>query len=179
MGQKGSPKFGKTICYGQNWPERVTETRQYDLLQLPSLGGSVWPTFGRNKSYCQVLVALSGPCFGRNKSYYRVSVAFSCPRLVVTYCRISGALSGPRPNKSYCLFLMATAKSWAEKATETRQYDLLRPNVGRKEPPRLGSKICYGATWATKSHQDSAVRLETTKCGPERATQTRQYSQEC
>ena len=26
----------------------------------PSLGGSFWPTFGRNKSYCRVLVALSG-----------------------------------------------------------------------------------------------------------------------
>ena len=25
-----------------------------------SLGGSFWPTFGRNKSYCRVLVALSG-----------------------------------------------------------------------------------------------------------------------
>ena len=86
-----------------------------------------------------------------------------------------------------------TAKSWPEKATKTRQYDLLRPNVGQKEPsrlgsmnllrprvgpiepPRLGSTICYGQTWARKSHQDSAVRFVTAKRGPERATKTRQY----
>ena len=68
-----------------------------------------------------------------------------------------------------------TAKSWPERATETRQHDLLRPRVGQKEPPRLGSTICYGQTWARKSHQDSAVRFVTAKCGPERATKTRQY----
>ena len=28
---------------------------------LSSLGGSFWPTLGRNNSYCRVLVALSGP----------------------------------------------------------------------------------------------------------------------
>ena len=68
-----------------------------------------------------------------------------------------------------------TAKSWLEKATKTRQYDLLRPNVGQKEPPRLGSTICYGQELARKSHQDSAVRFVTAKSWPERATETRQY----
>ena len=76
-----------------------------------------------------------------------------------------------------------TANSWPERATktgqtwatETRQYDLLRPNVGQKEPPRLGSTICYGQTWARKSHQDSAVRFVTAKSWPERASKTRQY----
>ena len=57
-----------------------------------------------------------------------------------------------------------TAKSWLERATKTRQYDLLRPRVGQKEPPRLGSTICYG--------QELFV---TAKRGPERATKTRQY----
>ena len=65
---------------------------------LPSLGGSFWPRFGRNKSYCRVSVALSGPgsavtsrtggsfwpTFGRNKSYCRVLVALSGPRLAAT-----------------------------------------------------------------------------------------------
>ena len=68
-----------------------------------------------------------------------------------------------------------TAKSGPEKATKTRQYDLLRPRVGQKEPPRPGSTICYGQEWARKSHQDRAVRFVTAKSGPERATKTRQY----
>ena len=34
------------------WPQQIV---------LPSLGGSLWPTLDRNKSYCRVLVALSGP----------------------------------------------------------------------------------------------------------------------
>ena len=66
-----------------------------------------------------------------------------------------------------------TAKSWPERATKTRQYDLLRPRVGQKESPRLGSTICYGQTWARKSHQDSAVRFVTAKSWPEKATETR------
>ena len=68
-----------------------------------------------------------------------------------------------------------TAKSGPEKATKTRQYDLLRPRVGQKEPPRPGSTICYGQEWARKSQQDPAVRFVTAKSGPERATKTRQY----
>ena len=79
-----------------------------------------------------------------------------------------------------------------KRAAKTRQYDLLPPNVGQKEPPRfgsticlrpyvgqkepprLGSTICYGQELARKSHQDSAVRF-VTKRGPERAAETRQY----
>ena len=46
-----------------------------------------------------------------------------------------------------------------------------------------GSTICYGQTWARKSHRgsavrfvtDSAVRFVTAKRGPERPTKTRQY----
>ena len=70
---------------------------------------------------------------------------------------------------------IVTAKSWPERATKTRQYDLLRPRVGQKEPPRLGSTNCYGQELARKSHQDSAIRFITAKSGPERATKTRQY----
>ena len=66
-------------------------------------------------------------------------------------------------------------KRGPERATKTRQYDLLRPRLGQKEPPRLGSTICYGQTWARKSHRDSAARFVTTKSWPERVTETRQY----
>ena len=51
---------------------------------------------------------------------------------------------------------------------------MLQPKVGKKEPPRLGSTICYGQELARKSHQGSAVRFVTAKRGPERATETRQ-----
>ena len=68
-----------------------------------------------------------------------------------------------------------TANRGPERATKTRQYDLLRSRVGHKEPPRLGSTICCGQIWARKSHQDSAVRFVTAKTWPERATNTRQY----
>ena len=153
IGQKELPRLGSTICYGQelarkshqdsavrfvtakSWPERATETRQYDLLR-PNVGQKEPPRLGSTIYYGQELA---------RKSHQDSAVNF------------------------------VTAKTWPEKATKTRQYDLLRPNVGQKEPPRLGSTICYGQTWARKSHQDSAVRFVTAKSWPERATKTRQY----
>ena len=68
-----------------------------------------------------------------------------------------------------------SAKSWPERATKTRQYDLLRPNVGQKEPPRLRNTSCYGQDLARKSHQDSTVLFVTAKSELKRATKTRQY----
>ena len=80
-----------------------------------------------------------------------------------------------------------------ERATKTRQYNLLRPKVDQKkqprpgkndllwprldqkEPPRPGSTIYYCQEWARRNLQDPAVRFDTTKSGPERATKTRQY----
>ena len=153
VGQKEPPKLGSTICYGQelarknhqdsavrfvtakSWPERATKTRQYDLLR-PRVGQKEPPRLG------------STICYGQ------------------TWARKSHQNSAVR---------FVTAKSWPERATKTRQYDLLRPNVGQKEPPKLGSTICYGQELARKSHQDSAVRFATAKRGPERATKTRQY----
>ena len=147
------PRLGSTICHGQDLarkshqdsavrfvtakrgPERATKTRQYDLLR-PNVGQKKPPRLG------------STICYGQ------------------TWARKSHQDSAVR---------FVTAKSWPERATKNRQYDLLRPNVGQKEPPRLGSTICHGQTWARKSHQDSAVRFVTAKRGPERATKTRQY----
>ena len=153
VGQKEKPRLGSTICYGQtwarkshqdsavrfvtakSWPERATKTRQYDLLR-PNVGQKEPPRFG------------STICYGQ------------------TWARKSHQNSAVR---------FVTAKSWPDRATKTRQYDLLRPNVGQKEPPRFGSTICFGQTWARKSHQNSAVRFVTAKSWPERATKTRQY----
>ena len=153
VGQKEPSRLGSTICYGQtwarkshrdsavrfvtakSWPERVTETRQYDLLRL-------------NMGQKEPLRLGSTTCYGQ--MWARKSHQDSAVRFV-------------------------TAKSWPERATKTRQYDLLRPNVGQKEPPRFGSTICYDQTWARKSHRDTAIRFVTAKRGPERASETRQF----
>ena len=54
----------------------------------------------------------------------------------------------------------------AKRAPERAGLDWLRPNVGQKESPRLGSTICYGQELVRKSHGESWL---------ERATKTRQY----
>ena len=171
MGQKEPPRLGSTICYGQTWarkshqdsavrfvtakrgPERATKTRQYDLLRP-----RVWPERATKTRQYDLL----RPNMCQKKP----------PRLGNTIC-YGQELARESHQDSAVRFV--TAKSWPERATKTRQYDLLRPNVGQKEPPRLGSTICYGQTWARKSHQDSAVRFVTAKTWPERATKTRQY----
>ena len=183
VGQKEPPRLHSTICYGQEWarkshrnsavrvfygqelarkqdsavrfatgkrgPERATKTRQYDLLR-PRVGQKPFARLG------------STICYGQELA--RKSLRDSAVRFVT-------AKRGPR--ESAVRFV--TANRGPEGATETRQYDLLRPNVGQKEPPRLGSTICYGQMWASKSHQDSAARFVAVKRGPERATKTRQY----
>ena len=220
VGQKEPPRLGSTICYGQelarkshqasavrfvtakSWPERATETRQYDLLRPTERP----PRLGSTICYCQTWARksprLGSPiCYGQTwarKSHQDSAVRFvtakSCPERATKtrqydFLRPSiGQKKPPRLGSTICYgqtwakmsqqdsaVRFVTAKSWPEKATETRQYDLLRPNVGQKEPPRLGSTICYGQTWARKSHQDSAVRFVTAKSWPEKATKTRQY----
>ena len=206
VGQKEPPRLGSTICYGQelsrkshqdsavrfvtakSWPESATKTRQYDLLR-PNVGQKEPPTLGSTICYGQELArknhqdsaarfvtAKRGPERATKTRQYdliRPSVGQKePPRLGSTIC-YGQELSRKSHQDSAVRFV--TAKSWPERATKTRQYDLLRPNVGQKEPPRLGSTICYGQELARKSHQDSAVRFVTAKSWPERATKTRQY----
>ena len=158
--QKEPPRLGSTICCAavrfvttKRGPERATKTRQYDLLR-PRVGQKEPPRLGSTICY--------GQEFGQKEP----------PRLGSTIC-YGQELARRRHQDSAVRF--DTAKSWPERATKTRQYDLLRPRLGQKEPPRLGSTICYGQTWARKSHRDSAVRFVTAKSWPERATKTRQY----
>ena len=170
--QKEPPRLGSTICYCQtwarkshqdsavrfvtakSWPERATKTRQYDLVTAKR--GPERATKTRQYDLLRPNVSQKEPS-----------------RLGSTIC-YGQELSRKSHQDSAVRFV--TAKSWPEKATKTRQYDLLRPNVGQKEPPRLGSTICYGQELARKSHRDSAVRFVTAKRGPERATKTRQYA---
>ena len=173
------PTLGSAISYGQSWarkshqdsvvrfvtakrgPERATKTRQYDL-SLPRVGQKEPPRLG--STICCAQTWQKEPPRFSSTIYYGQ-----------TWARKSHQDSAVR---------FVTAKRGPERATETRQSDLLRPNVGQKEPPRLDSTICYGQTWvrkshrdssvrfvdlARKSHQDSAERFVTAKRGPERA----------
>ena len=168
IGQKEPPRLGSTFCYGQtcarkshqdsavrfvtakSWPERATKTRQYDLLR-PRVGQKEPPSLGSTICYGQELA---------RKSHRDSAVRFD---------------TANRKGHRDSAVRFVTAKRGPERATKTRQSGLLRPRVGQNKPPGLGSTICYGQTWARKSHQDSAVRLVTAKRGPERVTETRQY----
>ena len=206
VSQKEPPRLGSTICYGQTWarmshqdsavrfvtakrgPERATETRQYDLLR-PNVGQKEPPRLGSTICYGQELARQS-----QQDSAVRFVTAKSWPEKATKtrqYDLLRPNVGQKEPSKlgsTICYgqelarkghqdsaVRFVAAKNWPERATKTRQYDLLWPRVGQKEPPRLGSTICYGQTWARKSHQDSAVRFVTAKRGPERATKTRQY----
>ena len=176
VGQKEPPRLGSTICYGQelarkshqdsavrfvtakSWPERATNTLQYDFLRPTARATKTRP----GKATKTRQYDLSRPNVGQTKP----------PRLGRTICY---GQTWARKSQRDSAVRFVSAKSWPERATKTRQYDLLRPTVGQKEPARLGSTICHGQTWARKSHQDSAVRFVTAKRGPERATKTRQY----
>ena len=209
VGQKEPPRLGSTTCYGRTWarkshqdsavrfvtakscPERATKTRQYDLLR-PRVDQKEPPRLGSTICYGQTWA---------RKSHHDSAVRFVTTKTWLEKATEShqdsaalfpnvGELARKSHQDSAVQFV--TAKSWPERAAKTRQYDLLRPNVGQKEsprlgricygqefgqkkPPRLGSTICYGQELAIKSHQDSAVRFVTTKRGSERATETRQY----
>ena len=200
VGQKKPPRLGSAICYGQTWarkshqdsavrfvtakrgPERATKTRQYDLLR-PNVGQKVPPRLGSTICYGQELARKSHQDSAvqlARKSHQDSAVRFVTAKSWQKEPSRLGSTIGygqtwARKSHQDSAVRFVTAKRGPERATKTRQYDLLRPNVAQKEPPRLGSTICYGQTWARKSDQDSAVRFVTAKRGPERATKTRQY----
>ena len=182
--RKEPPRPGSTICYGQEWvrkshPERGTKTRQYDLLR-PRVGQKEPPRPG------STAVRFVTAEIGSERAIKTRRYDLLRPRV--------GQKEPPRPGSMICYgyewarkshqdpaVRFTTAKSGPERATKTRQYDLLRPKVGQKEPPRPSSTICYGQEWARKSHQDPAVRFVAAKSGPERAPRpgsTISYGQE-
>ena len=140
--------------------------RQYDLLR-PRVGQKITPRLGSTISYGQM-------CSTETRQYdlLRPRVGQKMPpRLGSTICY---GQTWTRKSHQDSAVRFVTAKRGPERATKIRQYDLLRPNVGHKEPSRLGSTICYGQELARKSHRASAVRFVTAKSWPERATKTRQ-----
>ena len=153
VGQKEPPRLGSTICYGQSW---ATKTLRHSVVQFAT--------------------AKPGPERATKAQQYdllRPNVGQKEPlRLGSTICY--GQMWARKSQRDSAV-LFATAKTWPERAIETRHHKLLQPNVGQKKPLRLGSTICYDQTWARKSHRDSAVRFVRAKHGPERATETRLY----
>ena len=175
LGQKEPARLGSTICYGQTWatkshqnsaarfvtakpvPEKATETRQYDLFR-PNMGQKepprldsticyqMWARKSHRDSAVRLVTAKRGPQRATETRQYDLFR----PRVV------------QKSHRDWAVRFV-TAKRGPERATET--HDLFRPRVGQKKPPRLGSKICYGQTWARKSHRDSAVRFVTAKRG--------------
>ena len=194
VGQKKPPRLGSTICDGQelarkshqdsavrfvtakNWPEKATKTRQYDLLRS-NVGQKEPPRLGSTICYGQEFGQKEPPRLGSTICYGQTCARRSHQDSAIRFVAAKNWPERATKTRQYDLLRprVCSAKRGPERATKTRQYDLLRPNVGQKEPSRLGSTICYGQTWARKSHQDSAVRFVTAKRGPERATKTRQY----
>ena len=189
MGQKKPPRLRSMVCYGQELarkshqdsavrfvtskrgPERATETRQYDLLR-PNLGQKEPPRLGSTICCGQTSARKSH----RDSAVLFVTAKTWPERAIKTrqYALLRPRVGQKELRDSAVQFV--TAKRGPDRATKNRQYDLLRPNVGQKEPRRLGSTICYGQELARKSHQDSAVRFNTAKCGTERVTKTRRYN---
>ena len=170
VGQKEQPKLGSTICYGQ---ELARKSHQDSAIRFAT--AKTWA----RKSHQNSAVTI---CYGQElarKSHQDSAVRFVTakrgpnvgqkepPKLGSTICygQTWAQKEPPRFGSTICY-----GQRGPERATKTRQYDLLRPRVGQKEPPRLGSTICYGQTWARKSHQNSAVRFVTAKTWPKRAT---------
>ena len=165
VGQKEPPRVGSAICNSQELArkshrdsavrfvtakcglERATETRQYDLLR-PTVGQKEPPRLGSTICYCQELARKSHqdsvlrPKVGQKEPPRLGSSLFLRPRVGQKSLRDS-AVRFVTAKRGF-----VTAKRGPETATETRQFDVFRPNVGQKEPPRLGSTICYRQTWA-------------------------------
>ena len=167
------PKVGlrdsavRFITAKKKCPKSATKTRQYGLLR-PKMGQK------ETQRLVKTQYELLRPRVGQKEPpRFRSTIYYSqtCGRK----SNQDWAIELARKSHRDSVGRFVTAKRGPERATETRQYDLLRPDVGQKEPPRLGSTICCDQKWARKSHQDSAVRFVTAKSGPERATEIRKY----
>ena len=154
MARKRFTKTRQNNCYGQIW---VRKSHQDSAVRFNSAKyGTERVTKTRRYNLLRLRV-----------------VQKESPRLGNTIC-YGQDLARKSHQDSAVRFV--TTKRGPERVTETRQYILLRPNVGQKEPPRFGSTICSGQTSARKSHRDSAVRFVTAKIWPERATKNRKYA---
>ena len=159
VGQKEPPRLGSTICYGQELARKSHRAICYgqELARKSHRDSAVRFVAAKNLAIKRATKTrqydLLRPRLGQKEP----------PRLGSTICY--GQELARRSHQDSAVRFV-TAKSWTERATKTRQYDLLRRRVNKKEPPRPANTIRYGQKWARKNHQDSAVRFVTAKCGP-------------
>ena len=135
--------------------KRDTKTRQYDLLR-PKVGYKEPPRPG-STIYC-------------GQKWARKSHQDSAVRFVMAKSRQKRAT---KTSHQVSAIRFVTANNGPKKDTKSRQYDLLQPRVGQKDPQKPGSTFCYSQDWARESHHDSEVRFVTAKSGPEGGTKTR------
>ena len=112
----------------------ATKTRQYGLLR-PKVGQKEPPRLVKTQ------YELLRPRVGQ-KEPPRLRSTIYCSQTCGRKSNQDSAIELARKSHRDSAGRFVTAKRGPERATETRQYDLLRPDVGQKEPPRLGSTIC-------------------------------------
>ena len=162
VGQKGPPRPGSTICYGQEWARKKEPPRPGSTICY----GQRWARKSHQDPAVRLVTAESGPeratntCVtaksGPERAQARTRKSHQDPAVRFVTAK-SGPEIAPRPGSTISYgqerarkshqdpaVRFVTAKNGPERATKTRQYDLLRPRVGQKEPPRPGSTICYG-----------------------------------
>ena len=167
MARKSHQDSAVRFAKAKSWPEKATKTRQHDLLRPNHQDSAV--RFVTAKSWPEKATKT------RQYDLLRPNVGQNEPSRLGSMICYGQELARKSHQDSAVRFVTAT-RGPEDRATKTRQYDLLRPRVGQKEPPRLGSTICYGQELARKSHQDSAVRFVAAKnLAIKRATKTRQY----
>ena len=163
MARKSHQDSAVRFVTAKRGPERATKTRQYELLR-PRVGQKEPPRLDIPICYGEPRPAST---IRYGQKWARKNHQDSAVRFVTTK-------RGPRVGQNDSAVRFVTAKSGPERRIKIRQYDLLRPRVGQKEPIRLDNTMCYSQECARKSRQDSAVRFVVAKSGPERAAKTRQ-----
>ena len=134
VGQKEPPRPGSTMCYEYDWARKSHQDPGVRFVTDKS--GPERTTKTREYELLGITVGQNEPPRHRSTICYRQE-----------WARKSHQDPGVR---------FDTDKSGPERATKTREYDLLRIRVGQKhppgpritvvqkQPPRPGSTICYG-----------------------------------
>ena len=121
MDQKEPPRFGNTICYGETWTRKSHRDSTVRFVTIKRGSERRTETLQYD--------------FLRSNVDQKESPRFDRP--------ICCGQTWARKSHRDSVVQFVTAKRGPERATETLQYDLLRPRIGEKKPPRLGSTICY------------------------------------
>ena len=113
------------LFLANSWPEQIV---------LLSLGGSFWPRFGCNKSYCRVSVVLSGTRLTTNRTAesWWLFLAHVWPEQIVIPSLRGSFWPSLGRNKSYCRVSVAlSGQLWPEQIVLPSLGDYFWPTLGR------------------------------------------------